>query len=313
MEDKVEVLDEEKKEVKEEVKVETPKKKSPIGWIILVIILMGGCLVGGYFINESGILSSKEEPTKKEDKKKEKKEEKEEKLSLEDGKFINIYNELKSYTYNKNRENGYKGFSDVELSTIAIDKLVEGDLTKTGEKDEWGRPYYTFSSNKLVEYLKESFGKDVTFNFSSIVNKEHGYETKISFGEGSGMSIISYDDSTKNYKVRFFGLGGTTPPKATVVERKITSAVLKGDTITVEEKAIYYKNDVDLTSNKSVYNIYSDSAMSNTIDTKNYDLDKVDKETISVESYMDKASTITSTYKLDKDSNKYYFVSSSVK
>ena len=55
-----------------------PKKKSPIGLIILVIILMIGCLVGGYFINEKGLIKLGNEKETKEEKKKEtKKEEKE--------------------------------------------------------------------------------------------------------------------------------------------------------------------------------------------------------------------------------------------
>ena len=46
--------------------VET-KKKSPIGIIILVVILMIGCLIGGYFLNESGILKENKTDTKEKD------------------------------------------------------------------------------------------------------------------------------------------------------------------------------------------------------------------------------------------------------
>ncbi len=43
-----------------------PKKKSPLGVIILIVILMIGCLIGGYFLNESGILSGKKDTPKEE-------------------------------------------------------------------------------------------------------------------------------------------------------------------------------------------------------------------------------------------------------
>lgn len=85
MEDKkVEVLDE---------NIKTEKKKSPVGLIILVVVLMIGCLVGGYFINEAGVFTSSNDKEEKEEKKdEENKNEKEEKLDIDNPLVINLFN-----------------------------------------------------------------------------------------------------------------------------------------------------------------------------------------------------------------------------
>ena len=303
---------EEEKEV-EVLKEKAPKKKGNGGLIVVIIILLlviGG--LGGFiFANKDNLFSKKDDKEEKEEKKT-KKEEKEEEIAIDDSRFITIYNKLKGYTYNQNRENGYKSFTDAELGNIGGTDLVKDDFTILDETTEWGDHFYTFKSDSIIKYLKNYFASDVTFNAEALNNGQTALIVDKVSDNGSGMSIVSYDSSTKTYKVRFGGIGWTSGPQAEVTPRKITKAVLKEDTITVTEKAIYYE-DVNVNDSKIIYNIYSDPSKKILIESKEYTIDEVSNQKISVDSYLDKASTITSTYKLNKDTNKYYFVNSVIK
>lgn len=77
------------------------------------------------------------------------------------------------------------------------------------------------------------------------------------------------------------------------------------DTIEVTEKAIYIGNS--FFNHKITYEIYSDPVMINYIDRVSYTEKEVTIKSINIDSYIDKASTIVHTFKLDKSTNNYYF------
>ena len=92
------------------------------------------------------------------------------------------------------------------------------------------------------------------------------------------------------------------------IKRKIVSAKEKDDTIIVLEKAKYY--EINSSDDSTVYNIYGDNTKKDYLGEVKTTKNQVSNVTISVDSYLDKASTITYTYKLNPETNKYYFVSS---
>ena len=241
-------------------------------------------------------------------------------IALDDSKFIDIYNKLSKYTYKMNRENGYDSFLDKELATIGLKQFKESDFTETEEKDQGQQSYYTFNSSTLIKYLKDYFGSEVKVNNEKLVG--HYVATNVNFN-GSGMRIISYDGKD-TFKVSFSGIGGTSGPQPRINERKLISAKEIGDKIVVEEKAIYIDTNYDYSNNKINYTIYGepestigiryDDHYRISIDYKTFNNDEgLNNQSINIDNYLDKASTITHIYKLNKETNKYYFVSSSIK
>ena len=88
--------------------------------ILLVFIIL--CLVG-YICHDKGVFGNKESSenyTENADKIDNNKSEETspEEIALDDSRFIDIYNKLKSYTYWKNRSDGYQSFTDHELLQI---------------------------------------------------------------------------------------------------------------------------------------------------------------------------------------------------
>ena len=166
MEDKVEILDEDKKVLNEEFKdVRTPKKKSPIGLIILIIILMCGCLVGGYFINEKGLIKLGNEKETKEEKKKETK--KEENLIITDEQQKNMQQVADAVFEVEKEKLETKDLTDGEKVNIAVN--LAGKKYKSG--------YLEVTGTQMLEIFKNNFGKDQTINFVPIkCNEDHGSE-----------------------------------------------------------------------------------------------------------------------------------------
>lgn len=288
------------------------KKKKSVGVIVLIIALILIIIGMGFYIAyDKGFVFADEKVIEKDENKagENKNEDIVEKdISLDDSRFLGIYTKLSKYTYKQNKENGYNSFTDTELGIIAATELQESDFTKTAEVDQWGIPYYTFKGDVLVKYLQKYFENSVTLNKTSLVNLS--VIINVNF-DGSGMMIESYDSNSDEFKVRFSGVGGTTGPVPTIIERKIISAKEKSDIITIQEKAIYYTSSSY--NGTACYSIYADPSMLKLLESKTYDESTVSNETLSVDSYIDNASTITQTYKLDEKTGNYYFVSSVIK
>ena len=158
-------------EVLEEKKVETPKKKSPVGLIILIIVLMIGCLVGGYFINEAGLLVGKKDETeKKEEKKDTKKEEKEPVVTtyaVTDEKVRDLINNL--VTHEPSRKNLCTAFEayvlDKKVTVNDISNDTAWDIIMEYSDMEKGQKISLDSVNKAI---KKFLGKDYKFDPKSV-------------------------------------------------------------------------------------------------------------------------------------------------
>ena len=222
------------------------------------------------------------------------------KIPLDDERFYKIYQKLQPYTYSKNRMNGIDSFTTSELTEIALTELNDGDF-KFEEED--GINYYSVDKEKLDDNLKKYFGQEINVDYdmnqSYLLPNTH-------FDDGSGFNFIRYDKDTNRYIGQFGGIGGLSfKPKLEL--SKIFEAVIKDEIITIKEHVIYYKNISDPYDNNQIIDIYSDRNMQEKIDRKVYNSENIDEYTISVDDYLDKATTIITTFKKDKKTNTFYF------
>ena len=124
--------------------------------------------------------------------------------------------------------------------------------------------------------------------------------------------VKSYNSETDKFNAFCGGIGGARGPVPKIISRKITDINVAQDTIIVKEKAIYY-NQVVNDDNSLTYYVYSDVNKKNLLYKKTCKVDELyspNKETVSINDYLNNASIITQTYKLNKETNSYYFVSS---
>ena len=265
--------------------------------VVIIILVIGGNKKNGNIKNKNNINNNESSV-------------KSEKIALDDSRFKDIYDILKTYTYQKNRSDGYQSFNDQELMKIIIGDLKESDFVKTSEKeiDGWNDyTIYTLDNSIVVNYLKKYFGDNVRIDGIKVVNPGFSYRTNLNIDNNSGMSIIGFDN--EKYKIKWVGTGGTSGPAPKISERKIVSATLYNNEIVVKEKVIYLEYPQS-NSEPIIYNVYSDSNKTNKIDTKEYTNDNINSGVITVEDYLDKASTITTTFAYDKVNDRYYFKSS---
>ena len=278
MEDKVEILDEDKKVLNEEFKdVRTPKKKSPIGLIILIIILMCGCLVGGYFINEKGLIKLGNEKETKEEKKKEtKKEEKEPVVTnyaVTDEKVANLIRNIDvGALENCNGFEDYASNKKVEAKDVSSIKAFR--IAETAEFFNSGKQSITL--DEFTKVVQKFLGKDYKFN------PEDG------MGKGKCMSYY-YDASTKTFNKQETACGGTCGP---ITNYKLVKAVDTDGVLKLDVKVIFASTD----EGKMGY--YSDYSKTNKIGTFEEQIDPL----------YNKGSDYQFTFKLE-DGN-YVYVSS---
>ena len=317
--------------------MEEEKKKgkgSLIVIILLIIVILG--LVGYIIFNGDGNIGFTKNNSKSVEDKNTKTSDVVEKtdnwkdISLTDERFYNIYTILKKFTHDRSRGAGSDDFTYDELSMIAFATANYNgtEYTETG-KNQSGRSEGILDISNLDGALESIFGKSVFIDFSKATSLElynlNSYNLKLpnNFPEQMkicGFEITSYDKANKKINISGIdGCGGVYEPKPNISDRKIISAKISNDLIVVEEKAIYltepkYYNPVNNEYKNVSYTIYSNYSKSKLIDAKTFNTDNdITKEEIKVDDYLDKASTITHTFKLNKNTNKYYFVSSVIK
>ena len=281
--------------------------------IIILIIIILVAIIGICLAYSKGLVFKKQESND------EKVDQiKEENLNLNDERFINLYNELKDYTYEQNRIS-YESFTQNELAKIAFDSIQfkKTDFTKTNDISDFGTNYYLIKASLFQDKISEIFGENVKFE------KEKAIGTGIKVvenvePENTYMSIYSYNKDDDTYTVIFGASGVPLLPYIKFDLRKIVSATLSDDTITVKEKVIYVDYSVsagestDMIVYCRIYNLNHYEANSPYIDSKTYHSDKDSGKVLSVDSYLDKAATITHIYKLNKTTGKYNFVKSTI-
>lgn len=297
------------------------KEKSNKGLIVVIIILVVALLAGGIFVAyDKGLIFNKKDNSsdnsevKKDDNNENIKEDnsednksnngsvKTENLSLNDSRFINLYNILENYTYEQNRT-GYESFTKNEIAKIVVDNVEykASDFVKTDVANKYeylSDEYYTINASLFENKALEIFGDNITFNKQNIVGSEVYVSVLNNY-----IRFEEYVVSNDTYIVGLFSSGALGYPHPILDLRKIESATLENNTITVKEKAIYVEKGDDIYR----YSIYGGPNKSNYIDTKVFNESNINNKTISVNSYLDKSSTITHVYKLNSKTGKYYF------
>jgi hypothetical protein len=313
--------------MEKEIKKNVGKEKSLIILLVVAFIIILGLVL--YICYDKGIMLSKGEETKSNNTVSEKDENFED-IDLNDSRFYSLYTTLKGFTYRKSRAAGVDDFSNQELAKLAFGTadVKKSDFTELSDENENGFIRKSFSSDIVTPNINKIFNTNVSIDYSKLkriplitilANPNYEYELSVSENYGTCFfDIESYDEKTKQIVAKFdnIGCGGTSGPGANITERKIVSAKKSNDTIIVEEKVIYVDNIIYEDSNGAViydYYVYSDNEETNLLDSFTYSQDTVSDENITVESYLDKAATITHTYKLNTKTNEYYFVSSVIK
>ena len=176
----------------------------------------------------------------------------------------------------------------------------------------------------LKTKIKELLGKKAAINYKTLsaipiflISKEYNtpkIENDAFFVREliCGLESKGYDESKGEITLEAQkACGGTIGPHPTIEVRKIVSAQEKDDEIVVKEKAIYYDSAYNDSAKVTYYHVYNDKNKLNIIES-NIEFREGDEKTITVDSYIDKASTITHTFKLNKDTGKYYFAGSKI-
>ncbi len=211
--------------------IKEPKKKGSIGIIILMIILMIGCLVGGYFLNESGVFS-KDKKTTEEKNKKEKEEEKEPVVTnydVTDSKVANLILDL------------LRGYDCNAIDEFVKDKKVESS-------DISNKRAFNIAEWKFVEEKTETITLDEFTNKVKIfLGKDYNFDPSAINYQGSSCPNYNYDSNTKVFTKQETACGGTCGPMTVynVVKAVDTDGILKLDVKIVfasSETALYYSD-----------------------------------------------------------------------
>lgn len=212
--------------------VKTEKKKSPVGLIILVVVLMIGCLVGGYFINEAGVFTSSKDKEEKEEKKEEDK--KEEKEEQEKEETIEIESDLvKKLDRNITTAGApyyggfYELFTDKKMTANDLSDDAKGKVImlrlyeKTGNDSFLKWEGTTYTKAEIEEMFKSVFGSNVLIKHMDI----------------GQCPTLSYDSTTEKYTVGGSACGGTTGPYHT--RHKVVAAVKKENELTLSIRVVF--------------------------------------------------------------------------
>ena len=198
-----------------------PKKKTPIGLIILIVILMIGCLIGGYFLNDSGIFGGKTDTDEPEIV-----EEKEEEVAI-DSDIVKKLDRNITTAGAPYYGGFYELFTDKRMTANDLSDDAKGkvmvlrlyDKTSAESFTKWEGTTYTKA--EVDELAKAVFGSDVSFKH-------------MNFGS---CPTIYYDATSETYKVGGSACGGTTGPYHE--RHKVMSAVKKGKLLTLSIRIVF--------------------------------------------------------------------------
>ncbi len=286
--------------------MENETKKRPIALIVIIVILSLALIGAGcYLLYDKTVLGTAEEQEEQENPQ----EPEEENLSFTDERFYPIYEKIQPYSYTQSRENGYQSFTVDELLNIIKDDFQAADFVPTEEVTQWGDFYYLCNQDVLERNLRKYFVPDATMDAEALSQSQTQFSLPQEVNLSSGLTFHGYDADTKNYKVRFSGIGEDFGPRANIKANQLMSATLQDDTILVKEQVIYYDFSIDAATNQATYQIYSDVTKSNLIDTKVLPINEMrTTDPVSIEEYH-QTSTITYTFVQNEDGT-YAFISS---
>ena len=225
------------------------------------------------------------------------------------------------YKYVSYRDNGYGNdlflkensvtsstFTDQDKLYYALQFLQPEELIYSGEKNDKKQKIYNLSISKIRGYLQSFFGTDVAF---SPINK---FTYKFTFTINDlGVATLTYSEEEQVYKVVFAKEEEDTNEELVKpYYTELTSATKKADgTILINEKVIYTTSSKDNTN--YIVNVYKDYQHTTLIEARqNITEDDLKENPLSIDKYLERAATITYTFKVSSLNNNYYFDNSKI-
>lgn len=218
-----------------------PKKKSSIGLIILIVILMIGCLIGGYFLNDSGIFGGKTEQEEKEEP------------------VVTNY-EVTDAKVAKLIDNIMRNGGDCQvLKVYANDhKVIASDITnemavRIAEREIFNSGKESYTLDEITTIVQKYLGKDYRFN------------PKDQLGKGQCFSYY-YDAASKKFIKQETACGWTCGPSSSY---KLVKAVDTDGELVLTAKVIF------VSSNQGKDGFYSDYTSTNKIGSYEDDIESL--------------------------------------
>ena len=227
-------------------------------------------------------------------------------IGMDISKIQDVYTELYEAIYNQSYPHGGFSFTSESLISFIAVHMDESDLEYI-EDDSNKFPTGFLSDDKAHAILKKYFGENYRIDPNQI--GEHGITGVGQNGNPrKGHRIKLYDEERKGFIVEIIPFGMEYGPSAILELRKMTGVYERDNEIKVEEKAIYTDKCIPDDDNMC-YSIYADPEKTNYIGQLSVPYEELKNYTISVEDYLEQASTITSIFRQSNDGS-YYFASS---
>lgn len=329
-------MDFEVKEEKEFDEEKEQKKNKTLLIIIIVFALVIGLIV---FLLFNGIFNKKTKPVDNTPKS--------QKLLLTNSNVKILYDYV-TYSSTGVRDDKFvtedktslETFSNQEKFYYALQFANASDFSLTGDVDEEGEKEYLITSRKIKSYMERFFGSNVTYSNDEVIkyqfdftrndlpidvstlkysSKLNGFVTTFKYKKGYEPKEEKKDDKIDDSKKEENDPKPVTPPEKeeeiVLVQpfyTKLYAAYQDPDgTYRLEEKVIYTKleDNGDDTYNVSIYADYANTKL---LESKlNQTKESLLSNPISINKYIDKASTVTYYFKLNR--NVLYYDSSKIK
>ena len=208
----------------------------------------------------------------------------------------------------KNKKVTLDTFTEEEKYYYALQYVQVEDFEFTGDLDENKNKIYSISNNKIKKYMEYFFGKGVKYSTDLTIK----YPFSFSIND-KNVGIMKYDDDTDSFNTIFEK--DTSTPETYAVEPymgKLVEAYKDPDgSYRIIEKLIYVHAKKQSNGMYEV-TISKDYDGENVIESS-IDQTEDDLKDITISKYLNKAATITYTFKIKDTSNVLYFYSSEIK
>ena len=227
---------------------------------------------------------------------------------------------IKYYSYSKSRENGINSFTSDELLRMYLyfAKISNNDFHKESETEE-SDTIYSVNKSVFDNFYKTIFGPDITVDYNSFVGITIGnldYNNSISLFNksnyastsaphtsiGCGFTVVGFDNASGKITISVpGGCGDAGYDEVTEdVKENIISTNETSDSLVITSQVLYKYCDESATPKCGYYTNLSKESIINS--------DEDNKENM----YINSGSNATLNFKLNKDTNQYYFVSSTL-
>ena len=250
--------------------------------VVIILLLLANIAVGGYIAYDKGVIDEFIQifATKP---KKQKVEEKTISLSSEEVSTLYSYIEPLHEKFAMSFQTLGDNLTQEEMKAFGLSLLKEEDFEKTTDG-------YKIKKIVLEDAIHQILGKEIEIEDADMTTPYYQ-----NYGNGlEGMVTLQYDEVNSSYLAVF------TEKEETMktFDSKLVKAVKKGNQLILTEKAIYPLETNDLVQ------IYSNWRLSNLLD----EVEQEELDDISVDSYMEDASSIV--YTFEKVGDNYQFISS---